>query len=187
MTQKKRIVSIVGVGALLISAVELGIDRLNHDMRQLVGDVSAAAPKAGDMFKGALGRRLLEHRTTHGVRADPETVNAQLQNGSGQETSKALESLIVEYQRDPQKFHRYAQVFDTWLNAMKIANASVGIETSTQAESSSSVSGVILQEKLDAWGHALLCGSCSGPNFSYQWWPGCFRTEELSPNQNVTG
>ena len=71
MTQKKRIVIIVGVGALLITAVEMGIHRLNRDMDQLVTDVVAAAPKAGDMFKGALGRRLLEHGTIQGFRLDP--------------------------------------------------------------------------------------------------------------------
>jgi hypothetical protein len=107
------------------------------------------------MFKGALGRILLEHGTIEGVRLEPETANPQLyQNGSGQGVSRAFPLLIDEYQKDPQKFHRYAQVFDTWLNAMKIADAAVRVETGTQAVSSSSVQGVIPQEKLDAWGHA---------------------------------
>ncbi len=151
MTQKKRIVLILGAGALLIAALSLGLRQINREMDQTVTDVVAAAPKAVDMFKGSLGQRLLERGTNQGAHLDPKVINAQLQSGSGQD----VRSLIDEYRKDPQKFHRYAQVLDTWLNAAKIADVAPSRETGTHAVSSSSVPGLILQEKLDAWGHAF--------------------------------
>jgi hypothetical protein len=155
MIRKKRIVIIIGVGAVLIAAVALGLRAVNRGMDRMVTDVVAAAPTAADMFKGALGRRLLEGGEGQGPSLDPGTINAQLQNVPGPDFSRTHQSFIDEYQKDPQKFHRYAQVLDTWLTAVNIADASSSPGTGTRAVSSSSLRGIIPQEKLDAWGHAF--------------------------------
>jgi hypothetical protein len=155
MMRKKRIVIIIGVGAVLIAAVALGLRAVNRGMDRMVTDVVAAAPTAADMFKGALGRRLLEGGEGQGPSLDPGTINAQLQNVPGPDFYRTHQSFIDEYQKDPQKFHRYAQVLDTWLIAVNIADASSSPGTGTRAVSSSSLRGIIPQEKLDAWGHAF--------------------------------
>lgn len=155
MIRKKRIAIIIGVGAVLIAAVALGLRAVNRGMDRMVTDVVATAPAAADMFKGALGRALLEGGAGQGPSLDPGTINAQLQNAPGLDSSRTHHSFIDEYQKDPQKFHRYAQVLDTWLNAVKVADASSSPGTGTSAVSSSSLRGGIPQEKLDAWGHAF--------------------------------
>jgi len=150
MTTRNRILTIIGVGTILISAELLVIHSSKRVATGIANGIVAAAPVAEDLFKGTLGRALLEHRPVQGVRADQQAVSPQL----GDKGSPAFQSLLDEYQRDPQKFHKYAQVFDTWSNAHKVADASMNGESNAISESSLSTTEVIPGEKLDAWKHA---------------------------------
>lgn len=149
MTTKNRILTIIGVGAVLISAELLVIRSSKRAAAGLANAIVAAAPVAEDLFKGTLGSALLEHRPIEGVRAEKQAVSRHLPN----EGSPGFQSLLDEYQKDPQKFHKYAQVFDTWANANKVAAAALKSKSSAIAESSLSAIGVIADEKLDVWKH----------------------------------
>ena len=157
MTTRSRILTIIGVGTVLISAELLIIHSIKRGAAGLANAIVSAAPAAEDLFKGTLGRALLEHRPIQGVRANQQAVGPQL----GDKGSPVFQSLLDEYHRDPQKFHKYAQVFDTWLNAHKVADASMTGASNAISESSLSTTGVIPEEKLDAWKHAfcVICGA----------------------------
>lgn len=151
MTTRNRILTIIGVGTVLISAELLVIRSSKRAAAGLANAIMVAAPTSEDLFKGTLGRALLDHRPIEGVRADQQVVSPHLPD----EGSPAFQSLLSEYQKDPQKFHRYAQIFDTWVSAHKVAAASAKGEPSAISESSLSAVGVIPDDELDAWKHSL--------------------------------
>jgi len=151
MTTRNRVLTILGVGAVLISAELLIIQSAKRFASGITSGVVKAAPAAEGLFKGTLGKALLENQRVQGIPANQQAVHPRLPNeryGNGQ-------SLLDEYQKDPQRFHRYAQIFDTWVNAHKVAAASAKGEPSAISESSLSAVGVIPGEKLDAWKHPL--------------------------------
>jgi len=149
MTTKKRILILLGVGAVLVSAELLVIQSAKRFATGLASGIAHAAPAAEDLIKGTMGEALLESRRVQANAADRQAVHPGVPDdhfGTGQ-------SLLDEYRKDPQKFHRFAQVFDTWVNAQKVATASTKGVPNTISESSLSAVGVIPNEKLDAWKH----------------------------------
>jgi hypothetical protein len=151
MTTRNRVLTLLGVGTVLILAELLIIQSAKRFASGIASGIVNAAPAAEDLFKGTLGKALLENQRVQGIPANQEAVRPRLPNeryGTGQ-------SLFDEYQKDPQKFHRYAQIFDTWVSAHKVAAASAKGDPSAVPESSLSAVGVIPNEKLDAWKHPL--------------------------------
>lgn len=70
MTTRNRILTIIGVGTVLISAELLVIRSSKRAAAGLANAIMVAAPASEDLFKGTLGRALLDHRPIEGVRAD---------------------------------------------------------------------------------------------------------------------
>jgi hypothetical protein len=151
MTKRNRIFIIIGVGTVVIAAELLIIQSAKRFATNIASGIVNAAPAAEVLFKGTLGKALLENRRVQGIPADQQAVRPRVPDEHG----TTGQSLLDEYQKDPQKFHRYAQVFDTWVNAHKVAAASTKGEPSAISESSLSAVGVIPAEKLDAWKHPL--------------------------------
>lgn len=149
MTKRNRILTIIGVGTVLISAEMLISRSAKRAASDFASAIAKAAPVAEDLFKGTLGQALLENRRVQGIPADQQAVRSRVPD------ERHDTGLIDEYQKNPEKFHRYAQVFDTWVNAQKVAMASTKGEPSAFSESSLSAVGIIPDEKLDAWKHPL--------------------------------
>ena len=151
MTKRNRILTIIGVGTVLISAELLIIQLAKRFANDVASGIVNAAPAAEDLFKGTLGKALLENRRVQGIPGDQQAVRPRVPD----EHHETGRSLLDEYRKNPQKFHRYAQVFDTWVNAHQVAAASTKGEPNAISESSLSAVGIIPDEKLDAWKHPL--------------------------------
>jgi hypothetical protein len=101
-------------------------------------------------FKGALGEAMFGSRdkqigpVTRGQGLDALLAPSNAPKGDG---------LIVDYQKNPAKYKRYAQLFDTAANAKGIGNAIESEHTKYKFPLLSSEMAPNASDRLDAWGH----------------------------------
>jgi hypothetical protein len=124
---------------------------LYYSLRHMSIPITAA--QATDIqlaFKGSLGEAIFG------------TVNPQ--NGSSSKgtgldavltpsTATKSDGLIAEYQREPEKFRRYAQLFDTAITARHIGEALQANRANHKFPLLSSAVAMNANDSLDAWGH----------------------------------
>lgn len=107
-------------------------------------------------LKGEVGQAIFQ-----GVRpAGQATEGAGLSALLAPQKEPQGEGLIAAYQHDPERFRRYAQLFDTAANAERIAKAVQHDRTAYRLRISSSAVRIERAETTDAWGHAY-CISAS--------------------------
>ena len=89
MTKRNRIFTIIGVGTVLISAELLIIQLAKRFANDVASGIVNAAPAAEDLFKGTLGKALLENRRVQGIPADQKAVRPRV-SGEHHETAQSL-------------------------------------------------------------------------------------------------
>ncbi len=143
---KKRLLTVAG--CVILVGVALG-GWAYYSLAHFSIPVTPAQTEAMQIaFKGSLGEVMFGN-------VQPQTQAIRV--GRGLDALLAStpppqgEGLISAYQKDPAKFKKYAQLFDTAVNAKRVAQF-------IQANRSGynlplSTSALALDERLDAWGH----------------------------------
>jgi len=154
MTRNKRIVLSItgGLALLLVCLVAFGYYDFTHNFRialspQQISDAQIA-------LKGAMAEAIF-----NGQHGQVEVVPpAELKGKVGLDallastpTSNKGECLIAAYQRDPQKFKRYAEMFDTAMNAKQVGDVVLKHDISHLPATSESLQ-MEPKLKVDAWG-----------------------------------
>ena len=136
--------------------------------RKLVKRVVGAA-----LLVVAIGAVLLSYQITHlrieipeGQVADAEvalkgSLGQALFAGRGGGSSSDHEGLIDAYQKNPREFARYARMYDTAMNAKKVALLVVRLPES-QLPPDSSLLSMDPKERVDAWGNPFCLLSTKG-------------------------
>lgn len=145
---KKRVVTI----AVLIGMVGLAIGGWTYySLTHFSIPVTPAQTEAMQIaFKGVLGEALFGN-------AKPQ--QAGIREGTGLDALLAPsaapqgEGLISAYRKEPEKFKRYSQLFDTALNAKRIGRLVQTNRLSYKLPLASSSLSLGDGERLDAWGH----------------------------------
>jgi hypothetical protein len=157
MTKKKKVVfsAAGGLALLLLCLVAFAYYDFTHNFRialspQQVSDAQIA-------LKGAMAEAIFE-----GGQQKAEIVPATELKGkvgldalfASTPTSNKGEGLIAAYQRDPQKFKRYADMFDTAMNGKKVSDVVLKQDIS-QLPATSECLQMEPKVKVDAWGSPL--------------------------------
>lgn len=144
---KKRLLAVAG--CLILVALAVG-GWAYYSLSHFSFPVTATQTEAMQIaIKGSLGEAMFRS-----VQPQPETDR----EGAGLDTLLAStaapkgEGLILAYQKDPEKFKRYAQLFDTALNARRVGQFVQANRSSYTLPLSTSVLP-LGDEKMDAWGH----------------------------------
>jgi hypothetical protein len=150
MSKKKIAMLVVAVlGSMLIGAVLFAYYDFTHNFRFPL--TSEQVSDAQIAFKGALGEAIFNGQ--HG-----EVIpDAQLEGKTGLDALLAPagggkgEGLIKEYQENPQKFKRYAEMLDTAMNAKKVGEVLLQQTASRPPRTSESLA-MEANLRVDAWG-----------------------------------
>jgi len=154
MMSKKRIALSVaaGLGALVVGFVVYFYYEFTHNLRILL--TTQQFSEAQIAFKGAMGETIFS-----GQQLKVEVVPAEsLKGKSGLDALFASapvgnkgQGLIEAYQKDPQKFKRYADMLDTAMNAKQVGEAVLRQDGSHRPRTSESLT-MDVKLKVDAWG-----------------------------------
>ncbi len=153
MTRNKRIVLSVTAGLVLLVLCFVAFAYYNFKHNFL----AFSPQQASDMqiaLKGAMAEAIF-----NGQHGQAEVVPAaELKGKTGLDalfastpTSNKGEGLIAAYQRDPQKFKRYAEMFDTAMNAKQVGDVVLKQDSSHLPATSESLQ-MEPKLKVDAWG-----------------------------------
>lgn len=150
---RKRIAVFVGGGllSLFVGLILFAYYDFTHNFRfPLTSEQVADAEIA---FKGALGEAIFRGQSARAVAEVPgdgkSGLDALLAAPPARNKDKGL---IEAYQKDPEKFKRYAKMLDTGMNAKQVGNVLLGEEPSRLPQTSQSL---LMDSKLktDAWGN----------------------------------
>jgi hypothetical protein len=154
MTRSKKILSVAaGLVLLLVSLVAFAYYDFTHSFR-----IAFTPQQASDMqiaLKGAMAEAMF-----NGQHGQPEIVPATEATGkvgldalfTSAPANNTGEGLIAAYQRDPQKFKRYSEMFDTAMNAKQVADVALKQNISHLPATSASLP-MEPKAKVDAWGN----------------------------------
>jgi len=141
---KKRLLTIAGCVILVACAVGGWV---YYSLVHISIPIAAVRPEALIAFKGSLGEvmfgNLQPQTVREGTGLDALLASAPAPQGEG---------LISAYQKDPERFKRYAQLFDTAVNAERVGQFVQANRSSYNLPLSSSALP-LGDERLDAWGH----------------------------------
>ena len=149
---KKKIASFgaAGLAALLMGFVLFAYYSFTHNFHIAISDQQRSDIETA--FKGSLGEaifsgqraQVLADSTIEGKRGLGALLAHAPSDNKGQ-------GLIAAYQKDPQKFKRYAQMLDTATNARQVGDAILRDNGALSARTSESLA-IEANHKLDAWG-----------------------------------
>jgi hypothetical protein len=152
MSKKKIVLLVVGgLGSLFVGLCLFAYYDFTHNFRfPLTSEQAAGAQIA---FKGALGEAIFSGQSSKAVPDVPvdgkNGLDALLAAPPAGNTGKGL---IEEYQKDPKKFKRYAEMLDTAMNAQQVGEVLLGQEASHPPQTSASLP-MDTKLKIDAWGN----------------------------------
>jgi hypothetical protein len=154
MTSRTKIALFVG-GGLLTVLTGLGLFEYYNFTHNFLKFTPQQIVDMQTALKGAMGEAIFS-----GQQLKAEVVPAeQLKGKSGLDAlfastpaSNKGEGLIVAYQKDPQKFKRYADMLDTAMNAKKVGD-SVLREGGSHPPRTSAALAMEANLKVDAWGN----------------------------------
>ncbi len=153
MSKKRILISAVaGLGVLVVGFVLYGYYDFTHHFR--IPLTTQQISKAQIAFKGAMGEAIF-----NGQYEGAEVIPAeQLKNKSGLDalfapapTGSKGQGLIEAYQKDPQKFKRYADMLDTAMNAKQVGDAV--LRKGGHLPRTSEPLAMEASQKNDAWGN----------------------------------
>ncbi|MGH9544176.1 MAG: hypothetical protein ACRD23_03070 [Terriglobales bacterium] len=151
MSKKRTALFVVAaLGSVLVGAALFAYYDFTHNFRFPL--TSEQVSDAQIAFKGAMGEAIFGGQR-------PEVVpDAQIEGKSGIDALLASvpggnksEGLIKAYQEDPQKFKRYAEMFDTAMNAKQVGDVLLRQAASHLPRTSESLA-MAANLKVDAWG-----------------------------------
>jgi hypothetical protein len=161
MTKQKKIVFSVaaGIALLLLCLVAFAYYDFTHNFRIAfrIALSPQQVPDARIALKGAMAEAIFE-----GGQRKAEIVPATELKGkvgldallASTPTSNKGEGLIAAYQKDPQKFKRYAEMFDTAMNAKQVSDVVLKQNISQLPATSDSLQ-MEPKVKVDAWGSSF--------------------------------
>lgn len=184
----RRTARIIGITALLVLAAVaalIGCSIYSFEHSSVL--TAEELQNIQTALKGEMGEALFSGGLPTGQRAEGTGLNALLP--SPEESHS--EGLIASYQHAPQTFKRYAQLFDTAINAEKIADEVQHDRTMYQLPISSSAVRLQPGELVDAWGHTycvsalkatviVVSGGPDAPSFS------CLQQKTRAPEISST-
>jgi len=146
---------IIGIAALLLAVVAAitGWSIYSFEHAPILTDGELHDVQTA--MKGELGKAVFADARAVGSGTEDRGLNALFASPAEPQG----EGLIAAYKRDPQTFKRYAQLLDTAINAMKIADAVRHDRSRYQLPISSLAMPLKRSEVLDAWGHIYCVSS----------------------------
>jgi len=152
LTTKKKIAAFVvaGLAALLIGFVLFAYYNFTHNFHIALSDQQASDIETA--LKGSLGEAIFSGQRAQVVPDSAIEGKAGLDVLLARAPSDQKgQGLIDAYQKDPQKFKRYAQMLDTATNAKQVGDAILRENVAHSARTSESLA-IEANLKVDAWG-----------------------------------
>jgi len=150
MTKKKiAAFGAAGLAALLIGFVLFAYYNFTHNFH-----IAISAQQASDIetaLKGSLGEAIFSGQRAQVVADSTIEGKRGLDALLAHAPSDEGQGLIEAYQKDPQKFKRYAQMLDTATNAKQVGDAILRENVAHSARTSESLA-IEANHKVDAWG-----------------------------------
>jgi hypothetical protein len=151
-TKKIVVYTVGGLCILVIGFVLFAYYQFTHNFRIPLSDEQVADMQTA--FKGAMGEAIFSGQQLQAQAVAPEQLKGK--NGldallTSTPPGNKTQGLIHAYQNDPQKFQRYAEMFDTATNARQVLDAVIR-QGAPHPPRTSEPLALQAKLKVDAWG-----------------------------------
>jgi len=151
-TKKIVLYTVAGLCTLVIGFVLFAYYQFTHNFRIPLSDEQVSDMQTA--FKGAMGEAIFNGQQLNAQAVSPEQLKGK--NGldallTSTPPSNKSQGLIEAYQNDPQKFKRYAEMFDTATNAKQVLDAVIR-QGAPHLPRTSEPLAMEARLKVDAWG-----------------------------------